>query len=97
MRGLGIFLFTTASRAALGPTQLPIQWAPGALSLGVKRPGREADHSLPSSAEVKEWGYTSIPQYALMAWYSVKAEVQLYLYLLLVIYLRLFVSYDDII
>jgi hypothetical protein len=44
-RGLGIFLFTTASRTALGPTQPPIQWEPGALSLGVKRPGREADHS----------------------------------------------------
>jgi len=27
---------------------------PGALSLGVKRLGREADHSPPSSAEVKE-------------------------------------------
>jgi hypothetical protein len=53
-RGLGIFLFTTASRTALGPTQLPIQWVPGALSLGVKRPGREADDSIPSSAKVKE-------------------------------------------
>jgi hypothetical protein len=53
-RGLGIFLFTTASRTALGPTQPPIQWVPGALSLGVKWPGREADHSPPSSAEVKE-------------------------------------------
>jgi hypothetical protein len=30
-RGLGIFLFTTASRTALGPTQPPIQWEPGAL------------------------------------------------------------------
>jgi hypothetical protein len=38
-----------------GATQPPIQWVPGALSLGVKRPGREADHSPPSSAEVKEW------------------------------------------
>jgi hypothetical protein len=29
---------------------------------GVKRPGREADHSPPSSAEVKnEWSYTSTP------------------------------------
>jgi hypothetical protein len=52
--GAGIFLLTTASRPALGPTQPPIQWVPGALSLGVKRPGREADHSPPYSAEVKE-------------------------------------------
>jgi hypothetical protein len=53
-RGLGIFLFTTASRTAMGPTQPPIQWVPKVLSLGVKRPGLEADHSPPSSAEVKE-------------------------------------------
>jgi hypothetical protein len=33
--GLGIFLFTTASRTALRPTQHPIQWVRGALSLGV--------------------------------------------------------------
>jgi hypothetical protein len=54
-RGLGIFLFTSASITALGPTQPPIQWVPGALSLGIKRPGRETDHSPPFSAEVKEW------------------------------------------
>jgi hypothetical protein len=54
-RGLGIYLFTTASRTALGPTQPPIQWVPGALLLGVKRLERETDHSPPSSAEVKEW------------------------------------------
>jgi hypothetical protein len=42
-------------------------------SLGIKRPGREADHSLPSIAEVKDvWRYTSTPQYAFMAWYLVK-------------------------
>jgi len=58
-RGLRIFLFTTASRTALGLTQPPIQWAPGALSLGVKRPGRKADHSSPSTDEVKN---------AFMAW-----------------------------
>jgi hypothetical protein len=45
----------TASRMALKPTQPPIQWVPGALSVGVKRPGREADHSPPSGAEVKEY------------------------------------------
>jgi hypothetical protein len=54
-RRLGIFLSTTASRKALGPTQPPIKWVPGALSLGIERLGREADHSHPSSAEVKEW------------------------------------------
>jgi hypothetical protein len=42
------------SRTTLGPTQTPIQWVSGALSLGVKRPGREADQSPPSSAEVIE-------------------------------------------
>jgi hypothetical protein len=60
--GQGIFLFTTASRTTLGPTQPSIQWALGALSLGVKRPGRVADRSPPSSVEVKECvNYTSTP------------------------------------
>jgi hypothetical protein len=49
-----MFLFTTASRTALGPTQPAVQWVSGALYLGVKRPKREADHSPPSSAEFKE-------------------------------------------
>jgi hypothetical protein len=53
--GAGNFLFTTVSRIALEPTQPPIQWLPGALSLRVKRPGCEADHSPPSRAEVKGW------------------------------------------
>jgi hypothetical protein len=44
----------------------------GALSLGIKRPGRAADHSPPFSDEVKNaWSYTSFPQYAFMAWCSV--------------------------
>jgi hypothetical protein len=43
------------------PTQSPIQWVLGALSLGVKRPRREADHSPPSSAKKNEWRYTSTP------------------------------------
>jgi hypothetical protein len=35
---------------------------------GVKRPGREADHSPPTTAEVKKmWIYTSTPPYAFMA------------------------------
>jgi hypothetical protein len=53
-RGLGIFLFTTASRTALGTIQPPIQWVPEVLSPEVKWPGREADHTPPSSANVTE-------------------------------------------
>jgi len=71
MRGSGndgIFLFATPFRPVL-ETQPPIQWVPGVPTLGVKRPGREVDHSPPSSAEVKnEWSYTSTPQYAFMTW-----------------------------
>jgi hypothetical protein len=37
---------------------------------GVKRPGREADHSPPTSAEVKKmWIYTPTPPYAFMVQY----------------------------
>jgi hypothetical protein len=62
------FLFSTLSRSALGFTQPPIQRVPGALSPGVKRPGREADHSPPASAEVKKmWVYTFTPPYVYMA------------------------------
>jgi hypothetical protein len=36
---------------------------------GVKRPGREADHSTVTSAEVKRaWLYTSTPPYVFMVW-----------------------------
>jgi hypothetical protein len=45
---LGIFLFNTASRPDLGPTQPPIQWVPGALSLEVK------------AAEAWSWPFISI-------------------------------------
>jgi hypothetical protein len=59
---LEIFLFTTTFRSALGPTQPPIQWVQGVLSLGLKWPGCEADHSPPSSDKVKNaWSNTSTP------------------------------------
>jgi hypothetical protein len=62
------FYFSMSSIPLLGPTQPPIQWVVGTLSLGVKRQGREADHSPPSSIEVKKmWIYTSTPPYAFMA------------------------------
>jgi hypothetical protein len=46
-----IFLFSIASRLALVLSQPPIQWV-----LVVKRQDNEADHSPPSSAEVKNVG-----------------------------------------
>jgi hypothetical protein len=43
--------FPHLSRQNLTPTQPPVQWVPG-LSRGRKRPGRDAELSPPSSAEV---------------------------------------------
>jgi hypothetical protein len=51
-----IFLFAISSGPALRPTWHPTQWVPGPLSSGVERPGREARHSPPSSAKVKNVG-----------------------------------------
>jgi hypothetical protein len=51
------FLFDTMSRLALEITQPPIQRVPGDLFLGIKRSGREADHSPQYSDEVKECVY----------------------------------------
>jgi hypothetical protein len=54
----GFFSFAIAFRPPLGPTQPPVQRAHGSLSPGIKRPGREIDHSPPSSAEIKNDGVT---------------------------------------
>jgi hypothetical protein len=62
-----IFIFFTASRPPLEHIQ-PIQWVPGALFPGVKRPGLEADHSPPSSAEFKNGG-TIPPLPHMFSWY----------------------------
>jgi hypothetical protein len=48
--------FPAASRPALGPTEPPIQWLPGARSSGVQLLGREVVHTPPSSVEVKNSG-----------------------------------------
>jgi len=69
--GLGSYIFPSsrASRPALCPTQPPIQSVPKALSPGVERPGRKADHSPSSSAGVNDkCSYTSVPPYAFIAY-----------------------------
>jgi hypothetical protein len=72
-KGQRMFLFTTAPRPALGQTQPPNQNVKGALSLKVKRPGREADHSPVVNADIKNaWSYFSTPPYVFMSWYLVK-------------------------
>jgi hypothetical protein len=56
----GTFLVLISLRGCVDPraivrlTQPRIQWLPGALSPGVKRPGSETDHSPPASAEAKK-------------------------------------------
>jgi hypothetical protein len=57
-QGQEIFVYW-ASIPALGHTQPPIQWVPEALSPGVKRSGRETDHSPPCNMEMKNGGAIS--------------------------------------
>jgi hypothetical protein len=49
----GTFSFRHHVQTGSGPTQPPVQWIPGALSSGIKRPDFETDYSPASSAEVK--------------------------------------------
>jgi hypothetical protein len=57
-----IFIYSTASRQDLVPTQSPIEWVLGALPLGIKRLEREANYSPPSTAEVENGEATTHPQ-----------------------------------
>jgi hypothetical protein len=63
------FFFPTSSRRIREPTHPPIQWVPGALSPRVKRPGREADYSPPTTAKVKNiWLYRVSQEEMLIFW-----------------------------
>jgi hypothetical protein len=72
------FLFTTASRLALGPTQSPIQWVSGAVSPESKQPGRESGHSLPSRIQVNVWSYVSVHPYVSVAWCVINQNISLW-------------------
>jgi hypothetical protein len=76
-RGIGVRvpvgsrIFSSPQRAyprrLWGPPSLLFNGYRGSLP-GVKRQGREADHSPPTSVEVKKmWIYTPTPPYAIMA------------------------------
>jgi hypothetical protein len=75
-RGAGVLVLVW-SRIFSSPRRLDRLWGPpnllsngyrGVLSPGVKLPGREADHSTLTSADVKKmWIYTSTPPYAFIA------------------------------
>jgi len=59
-----MFLFSKAVRPVLRRKQLLMQWAPGELSSGLKRPRPEAGRLSTSSAVVNnDWTYTSIEPY----------------------------------
>jgi hypothetical protein len=65
---------------------------------GVKGLGREADHSSPSSAEVKKtWSYTSIPSCVCMAWCLIRHRIRFYEVVLIEaqVKLHLYFAYND--
>jgi hypothetical protein len=64
--GSRIFTHVVQTGSEVHPTSYTM--GTGSCFPEVKRPGREADHSPPTSAEVKKmWMYTSTPPYAFMA------------------------------
>jgi hypothetical protein len=67
--------FSLHHRVRNGSEAHPVSYPIGTRGccLGGESAGCEADHSPPSSAEVKNvWSYTSTPQYVFMAWCLVK-------------------------
>jgi hypothetical protein len=74
-------LISTMFRLTLGHTQFPVQWVPEAFYPGVKRPGSEASHFPPSSAEDrKRWNNTSTLSSVLMSWLLIKGKENVLLY-----------------
>jgi hypothetical protein len=67
-----ISLYSTASSPALHPTQPPVQWVPGALSLGLNWPGSEADqHTYMYCRGQGWWSCNFTPLYVFMAWWLI--------------------------
>jgi hypothetical protein len=72
-------LLATESGPTLRPIQPSIQSVPGYPSPGLKRPERDAVHSPPSSADVKNvWSYTFTPSHSFMVWHLIKQWIRLH-------------------
>jgi len=66
------FFFPTTSIQALVPVPTPIQWVLGTLSVAVKRPKRETDHSFPPSTTVKNaCSHVSTLPYITVTWWFI--------------------------
>jgi hypothetical protein len=73
----------TVFRLALRAHPASYPTGTGEFPPGIKRPGREADHSPPSSVEVENaWSYTSTPTIRLHGVVFSKAQEQLHIYFL---------------
>jgi len=74
-RGKRFFSSSEHSYQLITPPNLNVRLIPGALSLGVKRPGLETSHSCMFSAYVKNvWKYTSVLLSAFMACTAITAH-----------------------
>jgi hypothetical protein len=88
--GVGTCFFDTVSRLVLGPTQPPIQWVPGDLSLALKRLGSEVYHSPTFSAEVKKYVELYLHSPNTSPWRSAKLSTGATLRFLLSLFRRFF-------
>jgi hypothetical protein len=68
-QGQEIFLLSVVPRPALGFIRLPIQWVPGLFPRVLSVQGREADHSSPTTVEVKN-GKAVLPLLHMPSWLS---------------------------
>jgi hypothetical protein len=75
-QGQAIFLFSTESTQAVGPTEPPIQYVLGAFPWGLKTLGSEADLSPRSTIEVKHSG-AILPLLSTISW---RGDVMLFLW-----------------
>jgi hypothetical protein len=74
--GTEIFLFSTPLPDQLWGRSSLLFNGYRRLSPEIKRPGREANHTPPSNAEVKNaWSYKSTPPYVFMEWYLIKLRL----------------------